>query len=144
MLGSGNRGTYRPRLIFWELTTGCNLRCIHCRANATELMSPADLSYSECCEVVDQIAEYAPLILVLSGGEPLWRRDVFDIAKRAVSKNMRVALAPNGTLVDEAMAQRRQQLVDQERARQQVQELKSDAGPTPAGPASSLPAGHQQ
>ena len=106
MLASGNKGTYRPRLIFWELTTGCNLRCIHCRANATELMSPADLSYTECCEVVDQIAEYAPLILVLSGGEPLWRRDVFDIAKRAVSKNMRVALATNGTLVDEAMAHR--------------------------------------
>jgi len=96
----------RPRLVFWELTTGCNLRCIHCRASATELMSPNDLSYQECCQVVDQIAEYAPLILVLSGGEPLWRRDVFDIAKRAVRQNLRVALATNGTLVDEAMAQR--------------------------------------
>lgn len=99
-------GQYRPRLVFWELTTGCNLRCIHCRASATELMSPQDLSYSECCRVVDQIAEYAPLILVLSGGEPLWRRDVFDIAKYAKGKNMRVALATNGTLIDEAMAQR--------------------------------------
>ena len=69
-------------------------------------MSPTDLNYQECCDVVDQIAEYAPLILVLSGGEPLWRRDVFDIAKRAVSKNMRVALATNGTLVDETMAER--------------------------------------
>jgi len=69
-------------------------------------MSSADLSYSQCCEVIDQIAEYAPLILVLSGGEPLWRRDVFDIARRAVSRNMRVALATNGTLVDEAMALR--------------------------------------
>jgi len=46
------------------------------------------------------------MILVLSGGEPLWRRDVFDIAKRAVSHNIRVALATNGTLVDEAMAER--------------------------------------
>jgi MoaA/NifB/PqqE/SkfB family radical SAM enzyme len=69
-------------------------------------MSPNDLSYRECCEVVDQIAEFAPLILVLSGGEPLWRRDVFDIAKRAVHKNLRVALATNGTLIDEAMAER--------------------------------------
>jgi radical SAM protein with 4Fe4S-binding SPASM domain len=69
-------------------------------------MSPTDLTHRECCEVVDQIAEYAPLILVLSGGEPLWRRDVFDIAKRAVSRNIRVALATNGTLVDEAMAER--------------------------------------
>jgi radical SAM protein with 4Fe4S-binding SPASM domain len=67
-------------------------------------MSPSDLTYTECCDIIDQIAEYAPLILVLSGGEPLWRRDVFDIARRAVSKNLRVALATNGTLVDEAMA----------------------------------------
>jgi heme b synthase len=97
---------YRPRLIFWELTTGCNLRCIHCRASATELMSPDDLSYKESCEVIDQIAEFAPFILVLSGGEPLWRRDVFDLAERARARNIRVALATNGTLVDEVTADR--------------------------------------
>ncbi len=56
--------------------------------------------------MIDQIAEYAPLILVLSGGEPLWRRDVFDLAKYAGEKNIRVALATNGTLIDEAMALR--------------------------------------
>ncbi len=96
----------RPRLIFWELTTGCNLRCIHCRASATELMSPEDLSYQESCDVIDQVAEYAPFILVLSGGEPLYRRDVFDLAERARAKNIRVALATNGTLVDDSMADR--------------------------------------
>ena len=69
-------------------------------------MSPEDLSYTESCKVIDQIAEYAPLILVLSGGEPLWRRDVFDLAQRAKRKGLRVALATNGTLVDEAMAER--------------------------------------
>jgi radical SAM protein with 4Fe4S-binding SPASM domain len=69
-------------------------------------MSPADLDYAESCRVVDQIAEYAPLILVLSGGEPLWRRDVFDLAQRARRRGLRVALATNGTLVDEAMAER--------------------------------------
>ena len=106
MVEHGKPGQFRPRLIFWELTTGCNLRCIHCRASATELMSPDDLNYEECCEIIDQIAEYAPFILVLSGGEPLWRRDVFDIARRAGEKNIRVALATNGTLIDETMAQR--------------------------------------
>ena len=69
-------------------------------------MSPDDLNYRECCDIIDQIGEYAPMILVLSGGEPLWRRDVFDLAHRARSRNIRVALATNGTLVDEAMAQR--------------------------------------
>ena len=96
----------RPRLVFWELTTGCNLRCIHCRASATELMSPDDLSTRECLRIVDDMAQYAPFILVLSGGEPLWRRDVFEIAARATSHGIRVALATNGTLVDEAMASR--------------------------------------
>ncbi len=100
----GAQSGYRPRLVFWELTTGCNLSCIHCRASATELMSPDDLSTAECLDVVDQIASYAPLILVLSGGEPLWRRDVFEIARHAVSKGLRVALATNGTLIDETMA----------------------------------------
>jgi radical SAM protein with 4Fe4S-binding SPASM domain len=69
-------------------------------------MSPDDLGYGESCRVIDEIAEYAPLILVLSGGEPLWRRDVFDLAQRARRKGLRVALATNGTLVDEAMAER--------------------------------------
>jgi len=106
MHGHGASGKNRPRLVFWELTTGCNLRCIHCRASATELMSPKDLTTTECCAIIDQIGEYAPLILVLSGGEPLWRRDVFDIAHHARTRNMHVALATNGTLVDEAMAHR--------------------------------------
>lgn len=96
----------RPRLVFWELTTGCNLSCIHCRASATELMSPDDLSTAECLRIVDDLAQYAPFILVLSGGEPLWRRDVFEIASRANQHGIRVALATNGTLVDEAMADR--------------------------------------
>ena len=99
-------GGSQPRLVFWELTTGCNLRCIHCRASATDLMSPEDLSTRECLRIVDEIAAYAPLILVLSGGEPLWRRDVFEISKHAVRRGLRVALATNGTLVDEAMAER--------------------------------------
>jgi len=99
-------GVSKPRLVFWEMTTGCNLRCIHCRASATELMSPNDLTTAESLKIVDQLAIYAPFILVLSGGEPLWRRDVFQIARHAVSKGIRVALASNGTLIDETMAER--------------------------------------
>ena len=106
MTSSATSVVSNPRLVFWELTTGCNLRCIHCRASATELMSPDDLSTRECLQIVDQLASYAPFILVLSGGEPLWRRDVFEIAERAVSHGIRVALATNGTLLDEAMAER--------------------------------------
>lgn len=96
--------THRPRLVFWELTKGCNLRCIHCRASATELCSPEDLPTLECVRIIDELAEYAPLILVLSGGEPLYRADVFELARHATQRGLRVALATNGTLVDESIA----------------------------------------
>jgi len=97
---------HRPRLVFWELTTGCNLKCQHCRASAPEICSPVDLSYRECCHVIDEIAQYAPLILVLSGGEPLLRPDLFDLVRHAQNRGLRVALATNGTLIDRPMARR--------------------------------------
>src|SRR5919109_5061004 len=95
---------HKPRLIFWELTTGCNLRCIHCRASATELASPNDLSTPQALEIIDQIAAYASPILVLSGGEPLYRRDVFELARYATEKGVRIALATNGTAVTRDVA----------------------------------------
>src|SRR6202795_5296653 len=72
---------YPPRLIFWEVTKGCNLRCVHCRATATELSSPSDLSTKMALEIIDQIAAEANPILVLSGGEPLYRSDIFQLAR---------------------------------------------------------------
>ena len=59
-----------PRLIFWEVTNGCNLRCVHCRATATELSSPNDLSTPRALDIISQIADFCSPILVLSGGEP--------------------------------------------------------------------------
>ena len=90
---------YKPRLIFWEVTKGCNLRCIHCRATATELMSPTDLPTGKALDIITQIAAFANPILVLSGGEPLYRPDIFQLAEYATSSGLRVALATNGTLV---------------------------------------------
>jgi radical SAM protein with 4Fe4S-binding SPASM domain len=94
----------KPRLIFWEVTKGCNLRCIHCRATATELSSPTDLSTRAALEIIDQIAAAANPILVLSGGEPLYRSDIFQLARYATDKSLRVALATNGTLVTKDVA----------------------------------------
>src|SRR4051794_38921206 len=95
-----------PRLIFWEVTKGCNLRCVHCRATATELSSPTDLPTSRAFEIIDQIAGFANPILVLSGGEPLYRSDIFDLATCATQKGLRVALATNGTLVTKDIAKK--------------------------------------
>src|ERR1017187_542002 len=83
---------YTPRLIFWEVTKGCNLRCIHCRATATELMSPADLPTSKALDIISQIADFGNPILVLSGGEPLYRTDIFQLAEYATSRGLRTAL----------------------------------------------------
>jgi radical SAM protein with 4Fe4S-binding SPASM domain len=94
----------KARLIFWEVTKGCNLRCIHCRATATELSSPTDLSTANALGIIDQIAATCAPILVLSGGEPLYRSDIFQLARYATDKGLRVALATNGTLVTKEVA----------------------------------------
>jgi radical SAM protein with 4Fe4S-binding SPASM domain len=93
-----------PRLIFWEVTKGCNLRCIHCRASATELSSPSDLTTATALSIIDQIAAAGNPILVLSGGEPLYRSDIFQLARYGTNRGLRVALATNGTLVTREVA----------------------------------------
>jgi radical SAM protein with 4Fe4S-binding SPASM domain len=103
---STQAGQNKPRLIFWELTKGCNLRCIHCRASATELSSPDDLSTEAAKAIIDQIAGVSSPILVLSGGEPLFRKDIFELARYGTSKGLRVALATNGTLVTKQVVQK--------------------------------------
>ena len=94
----------KARLVFWEVTKGCNLRCIHCRATATELSSPTDLPTRTALNIIDQISSAANPILVLSGGEPLYRSDIFHLARYATDKGLRVALATNGTLVTKDVA----------------------------------------
>jgi len=98
------KAEFKPRLIFWEVTKGCNLRCIHCRATATELSSPTDLPTTKALDIIDQIVTVANPILVLSGGEPLYRSDIFQLARYASDKGLRVALATNGTLVTKEVA----------------------------------------
>lgn len=95
-----------PRLIFWEVTKGCNLRCIHCRATATELSSPLDLPKTNALKIIEQVSQYALPILVLSGGEPLYRSDIFDLASYATQRGLRVALATNGTQVTREVARK--------------------------------------
>jgi AdoMet-dependent heme synthase len=97
---------YKPRLIFWEVTKGCNLRCIHCRATATELASPQDLSTPKALDIIKQIADFGNPILVLSGGEPLYRPDIFQLARYGTELGLRVALATNGTLVTKEIAKK--------------------------------------
>lgn len=94
-----------PRLIFWETTAGCNLACIHCRRiTVADQLLPQDLTTHEAFELIDQIASFGRPIFVLSGGEPLFRPDIFDIARHASDAGLIVALATNGTLIDAGTA----------------------------------------
>ncbi|MGD1103765.1 MAG: radical SAM protein [Terriglobia bacterium] len=98
--------THKPLLIFWEVTKGCNLRCIHCRATATELSSPNDLPTTKALNIIKQVSQLSLPIIVLSGGEPLFRDDIFELASYARDCGLRVALATNGTLVDKEVARK--------------------------------------
>ncbi len=96
-----------PRLIFWESTAGCNLACIHCRRiTVADQLLPQDLNTQEAFSLIDQVAEFAKPIFVLSGGEPLFRPDIFEIAQHAADAGLTVALATNGTLIDADVARR--------------------------------------
>ncbi len=95
------------RLIFWETTAGCNLSCIHCRRlEVAKELSKKDLSFFQSLNMIEQIAKAGKPILVLSGGEPLFRKDIFDLARFARAKGLEVALASNGTLIDDLMAKK--------------------------------------
>ena len=93
------------RLVFWELTARCNLKCIHCRAEAQTERQEDELSTEKCFAVIDELCGFSSPILILTGGEPLYRDDIFDIAGYAAGKGLRVALATNGTLVDKKVAE---------------------------------------
>jgi AdoMet-dependent heme synthase len=93
-----------PRLVFWELTKRCNLKCIHCRANADDDIFKDELDTGKIKHIIDEIASFANPILVLTGGEPLFRKDIFTIAEYARSKGFRLALATNGTLIEKNTA----------------------------------------
>ena len=97
---------YIPRLVFWEMTNACNLKCIHCRACPAEQRSPEELSTAESKTLLDQIASFASPAIVLSGGEPLVRPDVFEIAEYGTSIGLRMLLATNGTTVTPEIARK--------------------------------------
>ncbi len=96
----------RPRLqlVAWELTRSCNLFCAHCRGSAGYGQYSGELSTEECFHLIDEILEVGKPIIILTGGEPLVRRDVLTIARYAVTRGLRVVMGSNGTLITEKLA----------------------------------------
>ena len=86
---------HTPAVAIWEVTRACDLRCTHCRAEAMTNADPAELSPDEAFDLVDQLAELGPRVLVLTGGDPLKRRDLLPIVRRAVARGLSVSIAPS-------------------------------------------------
>jgi radical SAM protein with 4Fe4S-binding SPASM domain len=90
--------TYAPFLVVWNYTNACNLRCRHCYQRADK-QTPDELTTEERFKIVDQLDENNVSAVAFSGGEPLMRRDFFEVARHAYNKGMYVSLATNGTLL---------------------------------------------
>jgi len=89
------------RMIAWEVTRNCNLNCIHCRAAAGRGPYEKELSREECFRLLDDITSFSRPVIILTGGEPLLRPDIFEIAQYAAGRGLRTVMAVNGTLLTE-------------------------------------------
>ena len=89
-------------VVIWNLIRRCNLTCKHCYSISTDKDFPGELSTQEIFDVMDDLKNFGVPVLILSGGEPLLRPDIFEISHRAKDMGFYVGLSTNGTLIDEA------------------------------------------
>ena len=100
-----------PFTVAWEVTRACALACVHCRAEAMPRRDPRELSTDEGFRLVDSLVEIGRPILIVTGGDPLMRRDVETLVSYAVDRGLRVGLSPSATrLVTRERLERLQRL----------------------------------
>ena len=87
------------RLVAWELTRRCNLNCVHCRAGSERGPYPGEFGTAKCLEILGQISKVGKPIVILTGGEPLLRDDIFELTVRGTELGLRMVMATNGTLL---------------------------------------------
>ena len=93
-------------VVVWNCTRACNLKCVHCYAHADGSCAHNEMSFDDGKALIDDLAEFGSPVILFSGGEPLCRRNMPDLAEYAVSKGLRAVISTNGTLIDDAMAER--------------------------------------
>jgi heme d1 biosynthesis radical SAM protein NirJ len=93
-------------VVIWNLIRRCNLACKHCYSISADTDFPGELSTEEVFKVMDDLKGFRVPVLILSGGEPLMRPDIFDISRRAKQMGFYVGLSTNGTLIDESNIER--------------------------------------
>ena len=94
----------RSPVVVWNITSQCNLKCRHCYIEATESAKDNEMTTQEGKDFIDNLAEMKVPVLMFSGGEPLVRPDLFELAAYAVEKGLRIVLSTNGTLIDDFTA----------------------------------------
>lgn len=94
------------RVLAWEVTRRCNLSCVHCRAGAEDHFYPGEMDTRQALNFLDELAQWARPIVILTGGEPLLREDIFEIASHGTELGLRMVMAPNGTLLTDEAAQK--------------------------------------
>jgi len=103
---------FLPRLIAWEVTRSCMLNCLHCRAAARYGRDPNELTTEECFKFLDDVVSFSKPIIILTGGEPMLREDIFKIASYGAKKGgdyllgLTMVMAPCGILVNEETAKK--------------------------------------
>lgn len=99
----------RP-VVVWNITRACNLKCVHCYAHATHGSTSDELSTEEGRRMIEDLADFGAPVLLFSGGEPLVRKDMPELAAYAVENGMRAVISTNGTLIDRSTAQTLKQI----------------------------------
>ena len=100
----------RRPIVVWNLTRTCNLKCVHCYTDSEAKAYSGELSTDEAKAVLDDLAAFEAPAVLFSGGEPLVRKDFFDLAAYARGLGLHVVISTNGTLIDEATAKRFKEL----------------------------------
>ena len=99
-----NSERFVPLVVSWNLTRKCDLKCSHCYINATAQNYDNELNTAESKRLIDQLSEVSRPMLILSGGEPLLRNDVFELIRYGTEKGLKMALGSNGGLIDNEVA----------------------------------------
>ncbi|SHI95466.1 12,18-didecarboxysiroheme deacetylase [Desulfatibacillum alkenivorans DSM 16219] len=92
-------------VVVWNATRRCNLKCVHCYAHATAGKAPVEMTTEQGKELIKDLAEFGSPVMLFSGGEPLMREDLPELADFAVQNGMRAVISTNGTLITKEMAQ---------------------------------------
>ena len=91
-------------VVVWNMTRRCNLKCVHCYAQAVDPDGQDEISTSKAKEIIDDLAAFGAPVMLFSGGEPLVRKDLVELASYATGKGMRAVISTNGTLITKEKA----------------------------------------